>query len=121
MKSSYEDCLSMNCRSFLGSAGLLGLAGATVAGSVSVAPRARAAEGAPSGTLTFGNAEPPTANYWDPAAGFGLVDEQVASLVHDTLIGWDENGKMKPSIATAWELKSPTTVAADDPNRRQVP
>ena len=111
MKSSYDECLSMNCRSFLGSAGLLGLAGATVAGLASVAPlRARAAEGAPSGTLTFGNAEPPTANYWDPAAGFGLVDEQVASLVHDTLIGWDENGKMTPSLATAWELKSPTTV-----------
>jgi len=27
----------------------------------------------PSGTLTYGNAEPPTSNYWDPAAGFGLV------------------------------------------------
>ena len=34
----------------------------------------------------------------------------MASLVHDTLIGWDENGKMTPSLATAWELKSPTTV-----------
>ena len=40
----------------------------------------------PTGTLIYGNAEPPTANYWDPAAGFGLVDEQVASLVHDSLL-----------------------------------
>src|ERR1700761_4559015 len=90
-------------RALLKSAGLLGLAGATIAGIATVAPlRAVAAGGSPSGTLTFGNAEPPTANYWDPAAGFGLVDEQVASLVHDTLIGWDENGKMTPALATAW-------------------
>jgi peptide/nickel transport system substrate-binding protein len=112
MGLSQSDQLSMNRRSFLESVSLLGLAGVTVAGLASVAPlRALAAGGAPSGTLTFGNAEPPTANYWDPAAGFGLVDEQVASLVHDTLIGWDENGKMTPSLATAWELKSPTIVA----------
>src|SRR5262245_37868336 len=100
MSVSHDRQPTLDRRSFLGSACLLGLAGATVAGLSSVAPlRAFAAGTAPSGTLTFGNAEPPTANYWDPAAGFGLVDEQVASLVHDTLIGWDENGKMKPSIS----------------------
>jgi peptide/nickel transport system substrate-binding protein len=102
----------LNRRSFLKSAAAAGLTGAAITGMSSVLPlRAFAADGTPAGTVTFGNAEPPTANYWDPAAGFGLVDEQVASLVHDTLIGWDENGKMVPSIATAWELKSPTTVA----------
>ena len=107
-----EPNLSPNRRSFLKSAAAAGLTGAAILGISSVLPlRAFAAGGAPTGTLTFGNAEPPTANYWDPAAGFGLVDEQVASLVHDTLIGWDENGKMVPSVATAWKLVSPTTVA----------
>lgn len=107
-----EPKLSPNCRSFLKSAAAAGLTGAAILGISSVLPlRTFAAGGAPTGTLTFGNAEPPTANYWDPAAGFGLVDEQVASLVHDTLIGWDENGKMVPSVATAWKVVSPTTVA----------
>lgn len=54
----------------------------------------------PTGTLVFGNAEPPTANYWDPAAGFGLVDEQVASLVHDTLLSRDADGNVHPHLAT---------------------
>ena len=46
----------------------------------------RQTAGDPDRHALYGNAEPPTANYWDPAAGFGLVDEQVASLVHDTLL-----------------------------------
>ncbi|MDW5593902.1 ABC transporter substrate-binding protein [Conexibacter stalactiti] len=54
----------------------------------------------PTGTLVYGNAEPPTANYWDPAAGFGLVDEQVASLVHDTLLAHDADGNVHPQLAT---------------------
>lgn len=70
------------------------------------------AAGAPTGTLTFANAEPPTSNYWDPAAGFGLVDEQVASLVHDTLLAFDAKGTLNPSLATSWKRLSPTTVAA---------
>jgi peptide/nickel transport system substrate-binding protein len=74
--------------------------------------RALAATGAPTGTLTFANAEPPTSNYWDPAAGFGLVDEQVASLVHDTLLAFDAKGTLNASIATAWKRLSPTTVEA---------
>ncbi len=74
--------------------------------------RALAAGGAPSGTLTFANAEPPTSNYWDPAAGFGLVDEQVASLVHDTLLAFDAKGTLDASIATSWKRLSPTTVEA---------
>jgi len=75
--------------------------------------RAMAAEGAaPAGKLTYGNAEPPTSNYWDPAAGFGLVDEQVASLVHDTLVAFDDKGVLQPSLATSWKRLSPTTVSA---------
>jgi peptide/nickel transport system substrate-binding protein len=70
------------------------------------------AQGAPSGRLIFANAEPPTSNYWDPAAGFGLVDEQVASLVHDTLIAFDQDGVLQPSLATAWQRTSPTTLEA---------
>lgn len=99
-------------RSFLTSALAAGLGATAIAGLSSVLPaRVFAQDGAPSGVLTYGNAEPPTSNYWDPSAGFGLVDEQVASLVHDTLIAFDEAGKMNPSIATAWELRSPTMVA----------
>ena len=64
----------------------------------------------PAGTLIYGNAEPPTANYWDPAAGFGLVDEQVASLVHDTLLARDPTGKIYNQLATRVTRLSSTRV-----------
>jgi len=80
-----------------------------LAGVDAALTRALAATG---GTLTYANAEPPTSNYWDPAAGFGLVDEQVASLVHDTLLAFDASGTLNPSLATAWKRLSPTTVEA---------
>ena len=98
-------------RSFLSAALAAGLGSTAIAGLTSILPmRAFAQDGAPAGTVTYGNAEPPTSNYWDPAAGFGLVDEQVASLVHDTLIAFDETGAMKPSLATAWKLDGDTKV-----------
>ena len=99
-------------RQFMSSALSAGLGVAAIAGMSSIMPLRAYAEGAaPAGTLTFGNAEPPTSNYWDPAAGFGLVDEQVGSLVHDTLIAFDADGKMNPSIATDWKVTSPTSVS----------
>jgi peptide/nickel transport system substrate-binding protein len=64
----------------------------------------------PTGTLVYGNAEPPTANYWDPAAGFGLVDEQVASLVHDTLLAHDADGNVHPQLATRVDRVNDRTV-----------
>ncbi len=98
-------------RSFLLSASAVGLSTAAAAGMATVWPmRALAQGGKPAGTIIVGNAEPPTANYWDPAAGFGLVDEQVASLIYDTLIAFDENGDMVPSVATAWEWTSDRSV-----------
>lgn len=104
--------LGSSRRSFLKSALAAGLSAAALAGISSVLPmRAWAQDGTPAGTLTFGNAEPPTSNYWDPAAAFGLVDEQVASLVHDTLIAFDESGEMIPSLATVWKLTDAKTVA----------
>jgi peptide/nickel transport system substrate-binding protein len=87
----------------------LQLGAATVA-LVLGAGLARPGAAAPAGRLVFANAEPPTANYWDPAAGFGLVDEQVASLVHDTLLQLDASGAFLPRLATAWERTSPTTM-----------
>lgn len=72
--------------------------------------RAVAQGSEPSGAVVFGNAEPPTANYWDPAAGFGLVDEQVASIVHDSLLAFDAEGEIGPGLATAWEVTSDRTV-----------
>lgn len=98
-------------RSFLAAAMAAGFGATALTGLSSILPmRAFAADGVPAGAVTYGNAEPPTSNYWDPAAGFGLVDEQVASLVHDTLIAFDEAGKMGPSIATAWTLDGDTKV-----------
>ena len=65
---------------------------------------------APSGTLTIANAEPPTSSQWDSYTVFGLVDAQVASLVHDSLLGYDTaDGKIVGHLATAWEITSPTT------------
>lgn len=61
-----------------------------------------------SGTVVIGNAEPATAAYWDPAASFGLVDEQVASLVYDTLLLMDADGQLQPNLATEWERTSDT-------------
>ncbi|UTX52899.1 ABC transporter substrate-binding protein [Leucobacter aridicollis] len=60
------------------------------------------------GQIIVANAEPPTAAYWDPAASFGLVDEQVASLVYDTLLSMDAQGKIGPNLATEWEWVSDT-------------
>ncbi|WP_310417635.1 ABC transporter substrate-binding protein [Mycoplana sp. BE70] len=87
------------------------LQSAAAAGLVSVLPLRAAAQGTPEGTLVFGNAEPPTSNYWDPAAGFGLVDEQVASLVHDSLLSFGEKGEITPGLATTWAIKDDRTVA----------
>lgn len=99
-------------RSFLKTATAAGLTSVAFAGlSSTLSARALAQDGMSTGTLTYGNAEPPTSNYWDPAAGFGLVDEQVASLVHDTLITLDEVGALQPSLATDWDVKSPNMVA----------
>src|SRR6478752_4116341 len=59
---------------------------------------------APTGTLTIANAEPPTSAQWDSYTVFGLVDAQVASLVHDSLLGYDTaDGKIVGHLATAWE------------------
>lgn len=60
------------------------------------------------GQVIVANAEPPTAAYWDPAASFGLVDEQVASLVFDTLLSMDADGNIGPNLATEWEWVSDT-------------
>jgi peptide/nickel transport system substrate-binding protein len=62
----------------------------------------------PSGRIVFGNAEPPTSAYWDPASAFGLVDEQVASLVHETLFTYNAAGRLVPRLASHWYRVSPT-------------
>ena len=78
------------------------------AGAQAATPAAPGA--APTGTLTIANAEPPTSAQWDSYTVFGLVDDQVASLVHDSLLGYDTaDGKIVGHLATAWEITSPTT------------
>lgn len=64
--------------------------------------------GASSGQVVVANAEPPTAAYWDPVASFGLVDEQVASLVFDTLLKMAPDGSLQPNLATEWTRVSDT-------------
>ncbi|MDE0782485.1 MAG: ABC transporter substrate-binding protein [Planktomarina sp.] len=99
-------------RGILKSALAIGVTAASAAGMSSVFPmRALAQDGTPSGSIVFGNAEPPTSNYWDPAAGFGLVDEQVASLLYDSLLAFDENGNITPGIAITWAATDDKTVA----------
>lgn len=62
------------------------------------------------GQVVIANAEPATAAYWDPAASFGLVDDQVASLVYDTLLSMDAEGRLGPNLASEWERVSDTEV-----------
>lgn len=99
-------------RGFLKSTLAAGITASAAFGMNSVLPlRAFAQSGMSTGTITFGNAEPPTSNYWDPAAGFGLVDEQVASLLYDSLLAFDESGNITPGIATKWVATDDRTVA----------
>ncbi len=99
-------------REFMKSTLAIGVTASAAVGMSSVFPlRALAQDGTPSGSIVFGNAEPPTSNYWDPAAGFGLVDEQVASLLYDSLLAFDESGAVRPAIATKWEMTDDKTVA----------
>lgn len=63
-----------------------------------------------SSQVVIANAEPATAAYWDPAASFGLVDDQVASLVYDTLLSMGPDGKLGPNLATEWNRVSDTEV-----------
>jgi peptide/nickel transport system substrate-binding protein len=99
-------------RGLLKSAFAAGMTVSAAMGMSSVLPlRAFAQDGSPSGSIIFGNAEPPTSNYWDPAAGFGLVDEQAASLLYDSLLAFDDSGNVKPGIATDWMAKDDKTVS----------
>jgi peptide/nickel transport system substrate-binding protein len=101
-------------REFLKRATVAGLtlsAAATILaeGDAVAAPAAQAAE--PTGTLVIGNAEPPTSAQYDSYSVFGLVDAQIASLVHDSLLGYDSaDGTIVGHLATAWESTSPTTM-----------
>src|SRR4051794_12313143 len=64
----------------------------------------------PTGSLIIANAEPPTSAQWDSYTVFGLVDAQVASLVHDSLLGYDTaDGTIVGHLATAWEQTDPLT------------
>jgi peptide/nickel transport system substrate-binding protein len=110
--SPSDEATAVRRRELLRLAFAAGVALPALGGIDATLARAMAATGGASGTLTFANAEPPTSNYWDPAAGFGLVDEQVASLVHDTLLAFDDKGTLNPSLATAWKRLSPTVVEA---------
>ena len=86
-----------------------GLTAIAVAGCTSAAPEdAGQADGEASTQVVLANAEPPTAAYWDPAASFGLVDDQVASLVYDTLLTMDSSGTLGPGLATDWSRVSDT-------------
>jgi peptide/nickel transport system substrate-binding protein len=89
----------------------LGAATAMLRGDAAAQEATPASNGeAPTGTVVIGNAEPPTSAQWDSYSVFGLVDAQAASLVHDSLLGYDSaDGQIVGHLATEWELVSPTT------------
>ena len=68
------------------------------------------AASAPSGQLIIANAEPISAAYYDPASAFGLVADQLASLVFDTLLKLDKKGNISPSLATSYKQVSKNEV-----------
>lgn len=76
----------------------------------SAAVVATSASAAPSGQLIIANGEPITAAYYDPHSAFGLVDAQLGSLVFDTLLMMDKNGKLSPSLASSYKRVSKTQV-----------
>lgn len=78
-----------------------------LASTAVVAPSASAA---PSGQMIIANAEPITAAYYDPHSAFGLVDAQLGSLIYDTLLVMDKNGKLSPSLAESYKRVSNTQV-----------
>jgi peptide/nickel transport system substrate-binding protein len=57
----------------------------------------------PKGQIIYGQAEPPTSAQWDDQTVFGLVDFQVAGLVQDRLMEFDENMQVVPRLATDWQ------------------
>lgn len=100
--------LSLTAAASALSASPVGAQSTPVSGGQASTPVTNAAP--PSGTVVIANAEPPTSAQWDSYTVFGLVDAQVASLVHDSLLGYDTaDGKVVGHLATAWEFTSPTT------------
>ncbi len=101
-------------RDFLKQATALGL---SISGAMAMLGRwnttgVAAQDASPAGTIVIANAEPPTSAQWDSYTVFGLVDAQVASLVHDSLLGYDSaDGTIVGHLATAWEMTSPTTMS----------
>lgn len=99
-------------------AGLLGGLGTALAacggsseGGAATATTSAGATGAGAGrggTITIGNAEPPTSAQWDPHAAFGLADYQTWSLVYDTLLAYDSAGELVGQLAESWKRLSPT-------------
>lgn len=103
---------TMSRRDALKRAAALGL---SLSGAVALLSEASvsgvSAQAASAGTVVIANAEPPTSAQWDSYTVFGLVDAQVASLVHDSLLGYDSaDGTIVGHLATAWEMTDPTTM-----------
>ena len=68
---------------------------------------------APQGTLTIGNAEPPSSDHWDPHAANGLADNQIWSLVYDTLVTYDAGGRLVGGLARKWYRTGPTRLRVE--------
>jgi len=99
----------------IGAAGVLasvvGACGGATEGTATTATAAgttSAAAGGRGGVITIGNAEPPTSAQWDPHAAFGLADYQTWSLVYDTLLAYDDGGRLVGQLAESWRRLSPT-------------
>src|SRR5215831_6632694 len=73
------------------------LSAAAVAAAIASATPAHAG-----GTLTVAQTRDP--NNWDPIATYLIAWGQVASNVFDGLVMRDEQLKLKPDLATSWEV-----------------
>jgi peptide/nickel transport system substrate-binding protein len=64
-------------------------------------------------TIVIANAEPPSSDVWDPHAALGLADNQIWSLVYDTLITYDAWGRLVGCLARRWYRVAPTRLRVE--------
>lgn len=64
-------------------------------------------------TIAIGNAEPPTSEHWDPHGALGLADNQIWSLVFDTLVSYDADGRVVGRLARKWYRSAPTRLRVE--------
>ena len=78
--------------------------GASTAGASTPKAAATVVEGTPGGTLNFGLLRDPIA--FDPHIAYGASSASLQGNVYDTLVTYDQQGNIVPSLASAWEIQN---------------